>query len=101
METLQHHTGSFTQGIIICGIGFFLCYVVGRRRFNRRGIGGLQQYHSYGTAIITTLLEKLVKFIGIILLLIGLWLTINSKSEESKQAGKHKPVTTINNHPKK
>jgi hypothetical protein len=101
MEILQHHTSTFTEGIIICGIGFLLCYFVGRRRFNRRGIGGLQQYNSYGTAIITTLFEKMVNFIGIILLLIGLWVTINSKKQDIKQAGKHKPVTTINNHPKK
>ncbi len=99
METLQHHTGSFTQGIVISLIGFLLCYFVGRRRFNRRGIGGLQHYNSYETAIVTTLFEKLVKLLGIVLLIIGLLMTINNLPSQKKVTPK--AITTINHITKK
>jgi ABC-type uncharacterized transport system permease subunit len=84
METIQHHPNTILQGIIITLTGLLLCYFVGKRRFKRRGIGGLQYYSNYQSALITTLFEKGVKFIGIILLIIGLWLILNNLPNHGK-----------------
>ncbi|QXV66761.1 hypothetical protein INP83_06660 [Mucilaginibacter sp. 21P] len=69
--------------MIVCGIGLILFYLliryyVGRRRFNRRGNCGLQQFSSYRKAVITGILEttllmigKLCRWAGLILLAIA------------------------------
>jgi hypothetical protein len=46
-------------------------YTIGRRRFNRRGIAGLQHFRSYGHSVIITLLERLASWAANILLLLG------------------------------
>jgi len=63
----------FTPMLLIA-IGLFIRYHIGRRRFNRRGIGGLQQFSSYGKAVCITAIEKLIRFIGTLCLLAGLFL---------------------------
>jgi uncharacterized membrane protein len=99
MDTIQNHPHTFLHGIIIAAIGLILCYVIGKRRFNRRGIGGLQYYSNYGTAVVTTIFEKMVKLIGIILLITGLWLILNNLP--SHQMVTPKTITTINHTTKK
>jgi flagellar biogenesis protein FliO len=99
MNTIQEHTHTFIHGIIITVIGLILCYLIGKRRFNRRGIGGLQYYSNYGTAVVTTLFEKLVKLIGIVLLIIGLLMTLNNLPSHKKVTTK--AITTINHTTKK
>lgn len=44
-------------------------YIIGKRRFNRRGIAGLQHFRSYGHAVIITLLERLALWAANILML--------------------------------
>ncbi|MBN8879830.1 MAG: hypothetical protein J0I32_19960 [Sphingobacteriales bacterium] len=61
-------------GIILFTVGLLLRYIVGRNRFNRRGVGGLQHYNSYNRAVATTLFESILKMIGTVLLLAGLLL---------------------------
>lgn len=34
-------------------------FIIGRRRFKRRGIGGLQHFNSYSNAVFTMFIEKL------------------------------------------
>ena len=58
--------------ILLLGLGLFIRYHVGRRRFNRRGIAGMQIYSSYFRAILTTIIETLFNLIGLLFIVIGL-----------------------------
>lgn len=65
--------------IIPCGIGLlaiclFIRYKVGKRRFNRRGIGGLQHFSNYRKAVATTFGETLLIIIANLCGLAGLFL---------------------------
>jgi len=61
-------------GLLLTAIGLFIRYHIGRRRFNRRGIGGLQQFPTYGRFILTVTIERIIHFIGTLCLLAGLFL---------------------------
>lgn len=58
--------------ILLLGLGLFIRYHIGRRRFNRRGIAGLQVYSGYFRAILTTLIECLLNLIGTICIIFAL-----------------------------
>jgi hypothetical protein len=47
-------------GILLLLFGLFLHYIIGRRKFNRRSIAGVQGFKSYSFAVITLTIEKLV-----------------------------------------
>jgi hypothetical protein len=72
MKTYQHYTVPCALLLIV--IGLFIRYQIGRRRFNRRGIGGLQQFPTYGRFIFTVTVERIIFFIGTLCLLAGLFL---------------------------
>jgi hypothetical protein len=72
MKTHYHYT--VPCGLLLLGICLFIRYQIGRRRFYRRGIGGLQHFSSYRKAVIISLLERLVLFIGNLCALAGLFL---------------------------
>ena len=61
-------------GMILTAVGLFIHYHIGRRRFNRRGIGGLQQFPTYGRFIFIMAVERVIYFIATIALLAGLFL---------------------------
>ena len=61
-------------GLLLTATGLFIRYHIGRRRFNRRGIGGLQQFPTYGRFILTVTIERIIHFIGTLCLLAGLFL---------------------------
>ncbi|MCC8423558.1 hypothetical protein [Mucilaginibacter sp. UR6-11] len=69
-----HHSYTIPCGLCLIGICLFIRYHIGRRRFNRRGTAGLQSYSSYGKAMATTFLERLILFIGNLCGLAGLCL---------------------------
>jgi len=62
-------------GILMIVIGFALRHYVNRQRFYRRGAGGLQHYSSYSKAVTTSAFEKVLKFIGLVLMVAGLGYT--------------------------
>lgn len=64
------------QGMACLIAGICLIYLVNRRRFNRRGMGGLQHFRNFEIAVITTFLEWIAKNAGVILLLLGAYLLI-------------------------
>jgi hypothetical protein len=68
----QDHT--VPCGWLLLAIGLFIRYYIGRRRFNRRGIAGLQQFSSYRKAVMVMLMERLILFIGNLSLSAGLFL---------------------------
>ena len=61
-------------GMILTAVGLFIRYHIGRRRFNRRGIGGLQHFPTYGRFIFIMAVERVIYFIATIALLAGLFL---------------------------
>lgn len=59
-------------GAIALALGIFLRIWVSRRRFYRRGPGGLQHFNSYSGAVFTTVGERLLRLIGLILIILGI-----------------------------
>jgi hypothetical protein len=68
------HDYTIPCGLLLIGICLFIRYHIGRRRFNRRGIGGLQQFSNYRRAVAISFLEWLILFIGNLCGLAGLLL---------------------------
>lgn len=59
-------------GIIFLIIGVFIRYQIGKRRFNRRNIAGLQIYISYLKGLIIATIETLLNFFGMLCIVLGL-----------------------------
>ncbi|MBS1631593.1 MAG: hypothetical protein JST10_03365 [Bacteroidetes bacterium] len=57
-------------------IGLAVKLFIGMRRFNRRGVGGLQHFNNYFIGLITLFLEWILKWTSTIMMLWGLvgWL---------------------------
>jgi hypothetical protein len=62
--------------MLLIATGLFIRYHIGRRRFNRRGIGGLEHFSSYTKTVCITAIEKVIRFIGTLCLLTGLFLLV-------------------------
>jgi len=75
-------------GMLLIPAGLALRYIVARNRFIRRGPGGLQHFSSYSKALAFTALEKLARFIGLLLILAGILLLLVTwfNNDRSKKA---------------
>ena len=56
--------------------GFGIRYWEGKRRFNRRGVGGLQHYSSYSRSLIFSAIERFANFLSVPLILLGLFILV-------------------------
>lgn len=79
MELLKEITKAQFHGLIIFLIGFLLVWFVQRRRFNRRGVAGQQQYSSntpftFEIGCLTTILESILMLLGAAGILLGLFM---------------------------
>lgn len=74
--TIIQHNHLCAHAYILIGIGLAIRYWIGRRRFNRRGIAGLQTFSSYERWWLTTRLEYLVNFLALLAILCGLFLLL-------------------------
>ena len=75
MKNLIHHTNHLTvYAIVLLAIGLLLRYIVGKRRFNRRGVAGLQHFKSYGIALLTMTIEKMVNIIAALMIIGAIFL---------------------------
>jgi hypothetical protein len=54
------------------GLGFALAAWVGRRRFHRRNIAGIEEFASYGQAVGHGLVEWLVMLVSAVFLIVGM-----------------------------
>jgi hypothetical protein len=90
MNTLFHHTDPKFYGILFLLIGLLIRYSIGRRKFNRRGIGGLQQFSNYEKAVTITLLEWIFKWVANIIILCAIFLLAfgTNHSKPTVQQGK-------------
>jgi len=76
METIAAFITSHPKAIILLAVGIALRLWVNRRRFYRRGLGGLQHYSSYGRALFTTVFETLIMVAGFFLIVAAIILFI-------------------------
>lgn len=79
-----------TKGWLLLAAGIIIRYIIARRRFNRRGIGGLQHYRSFEGAVGTTILEWVFRWAGILMIIVGILyllagLNHNDKMNRTKQ----------------
>ncbi|MCD8739042.1 hypothetical protein LT679_00385 [Mucilaginibacter roseus] len=65
---------SIPCGLALLAVCLFIRYQIGKRRFNRRGIGGVQHFSGYDRSVIVTLLERLLLIIANSCGLAGLFL---------------------------
>ncbi|MFA6151991.1 MAG: hypothetical protein WC716_11765 [Chitinophagaceae bacterium] len=72
MENLFTHTDNASNAALLIGIGLLIRFIIGYRRFNRRGVAGLQQFDSYWKAILITTLEWVFKWTANALILFGI-----------------------------
>lgn len=81
------------NGWLLMGVGIALRYLIARRRFNRRGVGGLQHFRSFERGIVTTFAEWVLRWAAWGLIVYGcLALLSGLKAQEgaNKQAVEHK-----------
>lgn len=76
METFKNLTSVQLHGIYLLLFGLAIRFTVGRRRFKRRGAGGLQHFRSYLMALVITTIESLFNIAGLIAILTGLLLIV-------------------------
>jgi uncharacterized membrane protein len=58
--------------ILLLILGLFIRYQIGRRRFKRKAITGIQLYRSYYRGVITTIIETLLNIIGTLCMVIAI-----------------------------
>jgi len=61
------------MGIVLFIAGFWLNYIIARRKFNRRAITGIELFSSYEKALATTAMEKLGRILAWLLILAGVF----------------------------
>lgn len=59
-------------GFWILVAGLLIRYQIGRRRFNRRSVTGVQLYSSYLKAVLIMTLETLFNWLGALCIVIGI-----------------------------
>jgi len=65
-------------GALLITGGLYLRYLMGRRYFNRLNFTGFEVYKSYSSKLITRLWEGLVKFGGLLMILLGIFSVLES-----------------------
>ncbi|MGY3211969.1 hypothetical protein [Mucilaginibacter sp. HD30] len=73
---MKTHQMIIPCGLLLVAACLFIRYWVGRRRFNRRGFGGVEHFGSYSSALVIRFLECLLLLIANILGLTGLFLLL-------------------------
>jgi hypothetical protein len=72
MKTHHHYT--VPCALLLIALCLFIRYTIHRRRFNRRGVAGLQQFSSYHHFVAVTTIEQIILVAGNLCGLAGLFL---------------------------
>lgn len=78
METIAAFIRNNPTVLILVVVGIAIRLLVNRRRFYRRGMGGLQHFNSYCSALITRIFERLLMGISILLFIAALFIFITA-----------------------
>lgn len=84
-------TSILVIGIIAFLIGIGLIYWISRRKFYRRNVAGLEGFSSFEASVLVRLVERLGKWIGYLLILIGLlslWTASRVEKDKKQQEAK-------------
>ena len=76
MRTFQDFTTVQILGSVLLLIGFIIRLFIGKRRFDRRGVGGMQHFQSYWVALILTFIEWIAGIVSLMIILSGLILLL-------------------------
>jgi hypothetical protein len=57
--------------ILLLLFGLLVRYIIGRRKFNRRNIAGIQGFKSYAIAVLTMTIEKLANIIAALCIILA------------------------------
>jgi hypothetical protein len=76
MELLLIHQHTNLSAYLLIGAGALVRYIINRRRFNRRGVAGLQLFSSYEKWWLTTRIEALFYFFVLLAIVAGIFLFI-------------------------
>ncbi|HEY1193914.1 hypothetical protein [Flavobacterium sp.] len=60
-----------TIGIFFVFLGLFIRYKINKRRFNRKGPGGLQHFKKYEQAWLVSLIERILMVLSFVLIVTG------------------------------
>ncbi|SHH16364.1 hypothetical protein SAMN05444388_107130 [Flavobacterium johnsoniae] len=72
MKIINSEFTVITIGIFFVILGFIIRYKINKRRFNRRGTDGLQQFKNYEQAWLVTLIERILMVLSFIIIVTGL-----------------------------
>jgi hypothetical protein len=76
MEAITEFITMHPKSLALFGIAIVIRYWVNRRRFYRRGWGGLQHFSSYGKAVFTVAFEKVLMILATLLIIAAILLFI-------------------------
>jgi hypothetical protein len=65
-------------GIVIFVIGIIIRYTINRRKFNRRSVGALERFKSYGRSVVIRFIERLFRLVEMALILLGAFLFLTA-----------------------
>jgi hypothetical protein len=63
--------------IVFIAGGFILRFQINKRQFNRRNMAGVEEFKSYGNAYATQMIEKVGRYFGFFLIVIGILMAIS------------------------
>lgn len=69
-----NHSYTVPCALLLIAFCLLIRYAIHRRRFNRRGVAGLQQFSSYHHYMVVTTIEKIILTAGNLCGLAGLFL---------------------------
>lgn len=67
------------------GGGIIIRYIIARRKFNRRGVGGLQHFRSFERGVITTFFEWLLRWGAVAMMVYGVLCLLSGVSRRDKE----------------
>lgn len=82
--------------ILFIAGGFYLRFQINKRQFNRRNIAGVEEFKSYGNAYTTQMIEKLGRYVGVFLIIIGIFMAISFFFRSSSEI--HKTNNKVEQH---
>ncbi|MCE7044440.1 hypothetical protein [Dyadobacter sp. CY312] len=84
MNTIIGFSTVQVVGFVLLLTGLFVRLLIGKRRFDRRGVGGMQHFRSYWTALILTFIEWVAGIVSLMMILSGLLLLLVECYNHSK-----------------
>lgn len=76
MQLIVIHHHAHLTAFLLMGIGLLFRYIISRRRFNRRGVAGLQLFSSYEKWWLVTRIEAIIYFLALLAIIVGIILFI-------------------------